>query len=134
MNSKTFHRITLSTIIIVGILLYTSTIHYPQFLFDGALFIQNNPLLKDLDYYADLLDIKKISMLDEQLGLDSDVTTNFMMRPVAYFTFSLNYLFGGFNPASYRAVNIAVHILNALLVYSCIALLMRFWRSEKSLS
>jgi len=134
MNSNTFHRITLSTIILVGILLYAATIHYPQFLFDGALFIQNNPLLKDLDYYADLLNIKKFSMLDEQLGLDSDVTTNFMMRPVAYFTFSLNYLFGGFNPAPYRAVNIAVHILNALLVYACIEQFLRFWRSEKSLS
>jgi len=134
LSDNTFRRIVWLSIAIVGILLYSSTFYYTGFQFDGALFLVNNPLFKDLDYYVELLNIKKFSNLDEQLGLNSDVTTNFMMRPVAYLTFSLNYMFSELNPFSYRVVNTIIHICNALLVYECIARFLSFTPSQKSLT
>lgn len=122
MGDDAFRRLTLAVIILAGILLYSNTLNYPQFMFDGNMFLLNNPLFKDLDYYARLFDIKDFSSLDEQFGLSPDVTTNFMMRPVAYITFSINYLISGFDPAAFRSVNITIHILNSLLVFACIEL------------
>jgi tetratricopeptide (TPR) repeat protein len=134
MNDDTFRRVVLSAIILAGILLYSSTLSYPQFLFDGNMFLLNNPLFKDLNYYAQLFDIRDFSRLDEQLGLNPDVTTNFMMRPVAYLTFSINYMISGFDPAAFRAVNIAIHILNSLLVFACIELFLCLAPSCRKLS
>ena len=119
-SAARYRWIVTASLILAGILLYADALHHPQFLFDGRLFLLNNPLFKDLDYYKKLLDVHAFSTLDEQLGLDSDVTTNFMMRPVAYLTFTINYLISGFHPASFRAVNIALHICNALMVFGCL--------------
>lgn len=134
MSNASFRGITLSAIILLGILLYINTLNYPQFLFDGNMFLLNNPLFKNLDYYAKLFDIQEFSSLDESLGLYPDVTTNFMMRPVAYLTFSINYLISGFNPAAFRSVNIVIHIFNSLLVFACIELLLNSMPSNRSLS
>lgn len=134
MSNASFRGITLTAIILLGILLYANTLNYPQFLFDGNMFLLNNPLFKNLDYYAKLFDIQEFSGLDESLGLYPDVTTNFMMRPVAYLTFSINYLISGFNPAAFRSVNIVIHILNSLLVFACIELLLNSMPSNRSLS
>ncbi|HBA73013.1 MAG: hypothetical protein A2X82_16375 [Geobacteraceae bacterium GWC2_55_20] len=134
MIDVSFRRITLAVIILAGIILYSNTLNYPQFLFDGNMFLLNNPLFKDLDYYARLFDINDISSLDEQFGLSPDVTTNFMMRPVAYITFSFNYLISGFNPAAFRSVNITIHILNSLLVFACIELFLNVTQERTFLS
>ena len=120
--------------VVAGTLVYSSTLDYTGFRFDGQLFIVNNPLIKDLDYYTKLVNISKFSLLDEQLGLVSDVTTNFMMRPVSYLTFTFNYLLGELNPFSYRLVNIIIHIINTLLVYACVDRLLNFTPSINELS
>ncbi len=39
-------------------------------------------------------------------------------RPVVSFTFALNYAFGGYDVWGYHALNLAVHIANAFLVYA----------------
>jgi hypothetical protein len=38
-------------------------------------------------------------------------------RPVAYLTFALNYYFFGFDPPSFHAFNLLIHVVNALLVF-----------------
>ncbi len=124
MSDSVFRRIVLSAIILVGILVYANTLAFREINFDGILFILNNPLLKDFDYYVQLSDLSDFSRLDEQLGLNSDVTTSFMLRPVAYLTFSINYMMSGFNPVGFRIVNLAIHIINAQLVFACIQLLL----------
>jgi hypothetical protein len=46
-------------------------------------------------------------------------------RFVAYLTFALNYHFGAFNVVGYHAVNLLIHIMNALLVYALVRLTLR---------
>lgn len=41
-----------------------------------------------------------------------------LARPVAYLSFALNHLFGGYEVAGYHAVNLAIHLANACLVYA----------------
>jgi tetratricopeptide (TPR) repeat protein len=124
MSDDAFRRLALFAIVIVGVLLYVNTLAFREINFDGIMFLLHNPLLKDLDYYAKLHNIYEFSLLDEQLGLNSDVTTSFMLRPLAYLTFSFNYFISGLNPVGFRAVNIAIHIVNSLLVFACIRLLL----------
>ncbi|GAB4337293.1 MAG: tetratricopeptide repeat protein [Candidatus Abyssubacteria bacterium] len=45
-------------------------------------------------------------------------------RPLTMTTFALNYALGGDNPAGYHALNIAIHVINALLVYACSLMIM----------
>ena len=44
-------------------------------------------------------------------------------RPVAFFTFALNYHLGGLDVFGYHLVNLTIHILNALLVWELVRLL-----------
>lgn len=46
-------------------------------------------------------------------------------RPVAMFTFALNYLWTGLDPSSYHAVNLAIHAVNGVLLYLLLKMLAR---------
>jgi tetratricopeptide (TPR) repeat protein len=63
---------------------------------------------------------------DELIRIDSNVTTParwahffnpFYLRQFTFFTFYLNHLAGGLNPAGYHAVNVLIHIANAVLLF-----------------
>ena len=43
-------------------------------------------------------------------------------RPIARASFGLNYLVSGFSPYAFKATNIAIHSLNALLLFSVLLL------------
>ena len=116
MSGTIYRRTVIGAIILLGILLYVHTLHYP-FVWDGRGYILNNPLIKGFDYYDDIFNFREFANSDEILGIPSDFVTNFSLRPVTYLTFTINYLLGGTNPAGYRAVNIGIHILNAVLVF-----------------
>src|SRR5512136_606789 len=81
-------------IILLGLLVYSNTLT-ATFHFDDHLYITNNDQLRDLS------------------GLWPPTAT----RWFGYLTFALNYRLHGLDVAGYHAVNIAVHILAALLVY-----------------
>lgn len=46
-----------------------------------------------------------------------------LARPIAFLTFALNWYFGENDPAGYRVVNIAVHVLSALFLFFSVFLL-----------
>ena len=46
-------------------------------------------------------------------------------RPLVNLSFAINYYFGGFNPAGYHAVNIAIHFLSSLLVWAIVGRTLR---------
>ena len=94
--------------------------------FDDEVYLVGNPIFKDPKSFANLfLDFKGVATFASRNLLDPDLSTNFIMRPLTYGTFHLNYLFGGMQPQGYRFVNICIHLANALLVWRLSRILLR---------
>ena len=100
----------------IALLLYGATVAYP-FQFDGIFYVQHNPLLKDIRNFALWSHFSEVATAYERVNLMPDLATNFVLRPVSYFTFYLNYAFGGEKPESYHVVNILIHWANATLLF-----------------
>lgn len=126
-------RFHLLLLILTGIALYLNTLPFP-FVFDDRVLIANNPLVKNSAGFFDLLDIN--NFLPEYLPKlnDSDMVTSFALRPIAYITFRLNYIFGGNSPAGYRGVNIAIHIANAIMLYQMLLNIIRLRVKDASIN
>ncbi len=89
-----------------------------SFVFDDEVYLVGNPLFKDSKSFASLFfDFKSVANFAARNLLDSDISTNFIMRPLTYGTFHLNFRLGGLQPAGYRLVNVCIHLANALLVW-----------------
>ncbi len=88
-----------------GVILYAHTLNAP-FYFDDDATILKNPVIRDLS--------------DPALWKHPD----YRKRIVTFYSFALNYKFHGFDVRGYHAVNIAIHLLTALLVGWLIALLL----------
>ncbi|MFI5296251.1 MAG: hypothetical protein ACHQ0Y_14655, partial [Thermodesulfovibrionales bacterium] len=105
MKNVFFH---LSIVAIVGLAAYSNTSGVP-FQFDDFSNISDNPVIADLDNF-----------ISGARGYDYNPR-----RYIGYLTFALNYHFGGLNVSGYHVVNLAVHILNAMLVYFLVILTFR---------
>jgi tetratricopeptide (TPR) repeat protein len=92
--------LALAAIAVLGLLSYGNAFH-AAFAFDDYTNILKNPLLRDLGNY-----------LLGPAGYEAKPS-----RYVAYLTFALNYALGGLDPRGYHALNVAVHLVNAGLVY-----------------
>jgi Flp pilus assembly protein TadD len=101
-------------IIATGLLVYSNTFTVP-FLYDDSRFIPDNPLIKDFDYF---LNPSKAT----DINLAEDVHRYFRTRYVGFFSFWANYKLGGINVKGYHMGNIAIHLINSLLVYLIITL------------
>ena len=112
MIMKTYHKhlLAIAAIIILGILVYSNTVHAP-FVFDDEHYITGNPFIKDLNYFLHPSTAKDLKTANTFL-FDS-----FAIRYIGHLTFALNYALHGLNVAGYHGVNLCVHVLNALLVY-----------------
>ncbi len=94
-----------AVMVAAGILLAAGTLVYSNsftgpFLFDGALYVQENPaILKLWPPWAPM------------------VNTN---RPLGDWSFALNYALGGFDVWGYHAVNLAIHLAAALVLFGII--------------
>lgn len=95
-------------IAVVGLIAYSNTFEVP-FVFDDANSIVKNPVITSLDNFLS----------------SSEGYTYSPGRVVGYFSFALNYRFGELEVAGYHAVNLAIHIINALLVYFLVSLTFR---------
>ncbi|MBI5196365.1 MAG: hypothetical protein HZA10_08585 [Nitrospirae bacterium] len=100
------HKATIHTLlIIIGFLAYSNTFNI-SFQFDDASNIVENPIIKDLQYVAEPSNAKAFPLYN-----------TFKNRFIGYFTFALNYRLYGLDVTGYHIVNLAIHIINALLVY-----------------
>lgn len=116
-------------IAMLGVLLYAHTLHFP-FQFDDHIYLVGSPFVMNMMDFLFHRDFAEVANHSVTLGLGYDPSLNFILRPVAYLTFHLNYLADGFNPAGFRAVNVAVHAANGALVFLLLNHLLR--RSPKS--
>jgi Flp pilus assembly protein TadD len=88
-------------ILVAGLYAYWNTFNVP-FVFDDQSSIVDNSIIKDLGNF---------------LG-DSKGYLHNPRRVVGYFSFALNYHWGGLDVFGYHLVNLVIHLVNALLVYT----------------
>lgn len=109
--------------------LYAWTVDFPMD-FDDYMYMKNNPLFKDSASFSYPSRFVEFANLPSKMGIDPDLATNFILRPMAYASLHLNYLLDGFNPRWFRALNIVIHAASSILIYALLRLLLR--RSPQS--
>lgn len=109
-------------IIAVGLLVYSNVFH-GSFVFDDFPEIRDNQLIKDIAFFFDL------SRAEASPGYDS-----FQGRFIGYLSFALNYRIHGLDVAGYHAVNVAIHIINGVLVFllTLLTFMTPFFRARAS--
>jgi len=90
----------IALLFIAGLIAYSNTF-YGEFCWDDKAQILNNKNVQDLTHFSEL-----------------SVWTDVNYRPLSKFTFALNWYFGGDNVIGYHLVNLLLHILTAVIVYS----------------
>ena len=112
-------------VFVLAWVIFVPTLGYPM-VFDDEIYLVENPIFKNADnFLAIFRDFKSVANLAAQSGLDGDLSTNFLMRPLTYGTFHLNFRLGGLAPSGYRAVNILIHCANPFLVWWLASLFLR---------
>lgn len=101
-------------IVAIGFICYSNTFDVP-FQWDEIPRIEENPIVKDLDYFWDPSSAREIK---EHYNA---VRTRF----IGYLTFALNYRINGLDVTGYHVVNTAIHLINAVLVYLLVLLTFR---------
>ncbi len=107
-ESHTWQKETLISVFLIavlGIIAYSNSFHVP-FVFDDASSIVDNNVVHDVGNF-----------LFNSAGYSYNPN-----RFIGYLTFALNYTWGGFDVTGYHIVNLAIHIINALLVYGLVVL------------
>jgi Flp pilus assembly protein TadD len=102
-------------IVLVGIAAYANTFTVP-FQFDDDAYIVNNPIIRSFHYFlapGDVADLTEQTPTAVPPALRYAFTT----RIVTYLSFAANYHLHGLNVTGYHIVNLAIHILSAMLVY-----------------
>jgi len=114
----------------IGILAYSNSFTNP-FQWDENLCIVQNPVVKNLAYFFDPSRAKP----DDPEGCPVSRT-----RYIGYLTFAINYQLHGLDVLGYHIFNLAIHLLNALLVFLLIRLTFKtpflegaFLKSDSSL-
>lgn len=133
MNRSSFNSIAVVILVITGVLLYGHTLSFP-FVFDDHIYLVDNPLVKDGHSFVYNGDFVAFSTLSKRLGLDPDISTNMILRPVTYLTFYINYIADGMKPRGLRAVNIAIHCANAVLMFMVLLRLLGGSRKSGSIT
>jgi tetratricopeptide (TPR) repeat protein len=105
-------------IAIVGLLAYSNTFDVP-FNFDDIGGIAKNPIIKDLNYFVEPSRVKGL-IIDGR-----DIYKALKARYIGFLTLGLNYSVHGLEVTGYHVVNLAIHIINALLVYYLVVLTFR---------
>lgn len=90
---------------------YANTLRAP-FLFDDFNNIVSNAAIKSLSNFTSLARLVDASRTPTNLKYATAV------RPVAYFTFALNWAAGGDDVVGYHLLNLAIHLASVLLVYA----------------
>ncbi len=97
------HLLPVAGILLLGLLAYSNSLR-GDFVFDDLRQIRDNPVIRDLGKFL-------------WSGAGYRFSPN---RFVAYLTFALNYRFGGLAVFGWHAVNLAIHLANALVLYALV--------------
>lgn len=109
--------LSLLAITVIGLLAYSNTLRVPFYLDDHHVIV-DNPLITDLGYFFDA-SRRPLLIRDNRPLWDE-----YQSRVVVMFTFAVNHRLHGLDVGGYHVVNIAIHLVNALLVYALAGLLL----------
>jgi len=104
--------------------LYVWTADFPM-AFDDHTYLKDNPFFRDGSTFEYMKDFTEFVTRPARIGSDPDYAVNAVLRPVAYASFRMNYHWDEFNPHWYRLINVAIHAVNAILVYLLVTVLLR---------
>jgi tetratricopeptide (TPR) repeat protein len=96
----------LALMLLLGVIAYSNTFNSP-FQFDDTMIIPQNPAITDISNIPSFFAGK---------------SGPFASRPLMLATLALNHYFGGLDTTGYHAVNLALHLANAILLYFLILL------------
>jgi len=105
-------RLHLALIAFLGLFAYSDTLSVP-FQWDEKFFILKNPFIKNPE-----------CLFSEEFSA-TELYNAVRSRIVGYLSFAINYRLHGFDVRGYHIVNLAIHIINAFLVYFLITLILR---------
>jgi hypothetical protein len=127
------HALVIAVVMTLSAGLYAWTVDFPM-VFDDHTYLMDNPFFKDASGFRHLTsNITEFARRPAQMGLDPDLATNFILRPVAYASFYLNYALDDFHPRWFRVLNILIHAANSILVYALLNVLLRRFVTDGSL-
>ena len=93
--------------------------------FDDDVYLRNNPLFTDPRLFTWFTDLPGLVKQGEEWGLNPDLATNVILRPVAYASFRLNYELNDFEPGGYRLLNVIIHFCNSVLIFMLVGQLLK---------
>ena len=82
------------------------------------------------DDYSNILLQPNVAMQKLSWASIKSAALSMNSRPIAFASFGLNHLAAGFDPVYFKAVNIVIHIINALLVFTVIRLILSYLLGE----
>lgn len=103
----------IACLVFLILIIYANTFNAP-FQWDEKTFIVENPIIKDLHYFAIPSEAKGFELYE---GL--------IKRYIGYLTFAFNYKLDGLEVTGYHIVNVIIHIANTVLVYLLVLLTFR---------
>lgn len=89
----------------IGFFAYSNTFNVP-FQWDEEAFLGANPIIRNLNYFLHPSRAAGLPFYDAFIG-----------RYIGYLTFAINYRFHELSVPGFHIVNLAIHIINAVLVY-----------------
>ena len=116
MKDKQQNIIAVLLLVILGIILYFNSLQN-AFTFDDLHSISDNLYIKDP---------RSIPLLFKGYYTSNPDIPRGMFRPFLLLTFAFNYFFDGLRPLGYHIINILIHCLNGILLYS----LLRFLKTD----
>jgi tetratricopeptide (TPR) repeat protein len=105
-------------VLVAGLAAYSNTLEAP-FVFDDRIYVTENPAIKDFGYLIEP------SRIDSLQHLEDVVRRYLKTRHVAYLSFWANYKISKLDVRGYHAVNLAVHLINSLLLYAFVVLIFK---------
>jgi protein O-mannosyl-transferase len=105
-------------------LLYSHTQSFEAVL-DDQEYVLENPLLQDGKSFLYLLNLKTFANSHSTWAISPDLPLNLITRPVTYLTYFANRCLNGVETPGYRIVNISLHMLNGILLFTFLRVLLR---------
>jgi tetratricopeptide (TPR) repeat protein len=115
---RVFHILAIA---IMCAVVYSNSFHVP-FLFDDIPNIVENPLIKNISFFADPSGYCSNGLTSPEQRFLCD---SLRMRYLGYLTLAVNYAWHGLDVRGYHILNLTIHVANALLVYFLLVLIFK---------